>query len=101
MVTRDVHWLALKRLMCTAQDHLIFSHIADLCLDDFCNLSDPDVGPTVVVCDVINTPFHFGLCSRKSVLCLFDECPCICNIYVIAGSMCTGVVHMSLQADQG
>ena len=37
--------------MCPAQDDFILSHIADY-IYDFCPLPDPDVGPSVLVCDV-------------------------------------------------
>ena len=39
-----------------------------------CPLPDPDVGLSVLVCDVEHTSFHFGLCGRKFVLCLFGQC---------------------------
>ena len=42
---------------------------------DFCPISDPDVGPSIFLCDVEYTSFHFGLCGRKFVLCLFGQCP--------------------------
>ena len=42
---------------------------------DFCLLPDPDVGPSVLVCDVEHTSFHFGVCGRKFVPCLFGQCP--------------------------
>ena len=63
----------------------------------FCPLPDPDVGLSIFVCDVEHTSFHFGLCGRKFVLCLFGQCPGLCT-------MChswqhTGVVQLSLQAD--
>ena len=35
------------------------------------SLSDPDVYHSVLACDVEHTSFHFGLCGRKFVLCLF------------------------------
>ena len=66
------------------QDHFILSHIADyvdtglyerrplslsliqmLVLRKFC--------PTVLVCDVDYTSFHFGMCGVKFVLCLFGQ----------------------------
>ena len=58
---------------------LHFSHSADH-FYDFCPLPDPDVGLSIFVCDVEHTSFHFGLCGRKFVLCLFGECPCLCTI---------------------
>ena len=63
---------------------LIFSHIADY-VYDVCPPSDPDVGHSVLACDVERTSFHFGMCGRKFVLCLFGvlvSAPC----YVIAGN---------------
>ena len=36
----------------------------------FCPLPNPDVGPSIFVCDVEHTSFHFGLCGRKFVLWL-------------------------------
>ena len=47
---------------------------------DFCPLPDPDVGPSIFVCDVEHTSFQFGLCGRKFVLCLFGQCPGLCPI---------------------
>ena len=41
--------------------------------------------------------FHFSLCGRKFVLCLFGQCPGICTI--CHSWQNTGVVHLSLQAD--
>ena len=32
---------------------------------DLCPLPDPDVGPSIFVCDVEHTSFHFSLCRRK------------------------------------
>ena len=61
---------------------------------DFCPLPDPDVGLSVFVCDVEHTSFHFCLCGRKFVLCLFGQCPCLCTI--CHSWQHTGVVHLSL-----
>ena len=55
------------RLVCPAQGHFIFSHIADYVFD-FCPISDPDVGLSVLVSDVEHTSFHFVLCGA-SLLC--------------------------------
>ena len=41
-----------------------FSHNVDY-IYEFCPLPDPDVGPSIFVCDVEHTSFHFGLCGRK------------------------------------
>ena len=73
-----------------------FSHSVDY-IYDFCPLPDPDVGLSIFVCDVEHTSFHFGLCGRKFVLCLFGQCPGLCTI--CHSWQHTGVVHMSLQAD--
>ena len=62
-----------------------------------CPLPDPDVGPSIFVCDVEHTYFHFGLCGRMFVLCLFGQYSCICTI--CHSWQHTGVVHLSLQAD--
>ena len=51
-----------------------FSHSVDY-IYEFCPLPDPYVGPSIFVCDVEHTSFHFGLCGRKFVLCLFGQCP--------------------------
>ena len=51
-----------------------FSHSVDY-IYEFCPLPNPDVGPSIFVCDVEHTSFHFGLCGRKFVLCLFGQCP--------------------------
>ena len=45
-----------------------FSHSVDY-IYEFCPLPNPDVGPSIFVCDVEHTSFHFGLCGRKFVLC--------------------------------
>ena len=61
---------------------LYFSHIADY-VYDFYPLPDPDVGPSVLVCnvcDVEHTSFHCGLCGRKFVLFLFGESPGLCTM---------------------
>ena len=50
-----------------------FSHSVDY-IYEFCPLPNPDVGPSIFVCDVEHTSFHFGLCGRKFVLCLFGQC---------------------------
>ena len=73
-----------------------FSHSVDY-IYEFCPLPDPDVGPSIFVCDVEHTSFHFGLCGRKFVLCLFGQCPDLCTI--CRNWQHTGVVHLSLQAD--
>ena len=79
VLTRVVHRSSLRRLICPAQDPFHFSHIADY-IYDFCLLPDPDVGLSILVCDVEHTSFHFGLCGRKFVLCLFGQCPGLCTI---------------------
>ena len=74
-----------------------FSYSIDY-IYDFCPLPDPDVGLSIFVCDVEHTSFHFGLCGRKFVLCLFGQCPGLCTI--CHSWPHTGVVHLSLhQAD--
>ena len=96
VVTREVHRSSLRRLICHVQDDLIFSHSADY-IYDLCPLPDPDVGLSIFVCDVEHTSFHFGLCGRKFVLCLFGQCPGLSTI--CHNWQRTGVVHFSLQAD--
>ena len=73
-----------------------FSHSVDY-IYEFCPLPNPDVGPSIFVCDVEHTSFHFGLCGRKFVLCLFGQCQGLCTIR--HSWQHTGVVHLSLQAD--
>ena len=73
-----------------------FSHSVDY-IYEFCPLPNPDVGPSIFVCDVEHTSFHFGLCGRKFVLCLFGQCPRLCTI--CHSWQHTGVVRLSLQAD--
>ena len=93
---RVVHRLSLRRLICPAQDHFIFSHSVHY-IYDVCPLPDPDVGPSIFVCDVEHTSFQFGLCGRKFVMCLFGQYPGLCTI--CDSCQRTGSVHMSLQAD--
>ena len=65
-----------------------FSHIADY----ICRLPDPDVGLSILICDVEHTSFRFGLCGRKFVLCLFGQCPGLCTMSYLAAHMsCTHV----------
>ena len=78
VVTRELHRLSLGRLICPAQDHFIFLTV--YIISDFCPFPDPDVGPSIFVCDVEHTSFHFGLCGRKFVLCLFGQCPGLSTI---------------------
>ena len=73
-----------------------FYHSVDY-IYEFCPLPNPDVGPSIFVCDVELTSFYFGLCGRKFVLCLFGQCPGLCTI--CHSWQHTGVVHLSLQAD--
>ena len=61
-----------------------FSHSVDY-IYEFCPLPNPDAGPSIFVCDVEHTSFHFGLCGRKFVLCLFGHVH-VSAPYVIAGS---------------
>ena len=73
-----------------------FSHSVHY-IYDFYPLPDPDVGPSIFVCDVEPTSFHFGLCAAS----LFYAC--LVSVQVSA-PLChswqhTGVVHLSLQAD--
>ena len=70
-----------------------FSHSVDY-IYECCPLPNPDVGPSIFVCDVEHTYFHFGLCGRKFVLCLFGQCPCLCTI--CHSWQHTGVVHFCL-----
>ena len=43
-----------------------FSHSVDY-IYEFCPLPNPDVGPSIFVCDVEHTSFHFGLCGNVYV----------------------------------
>ena len=56
-----------------------FSHSVDY-VYELCPLPDPDVGHSIFVCDVEHISFHFGLCGRKFVPCLFGQCPGLCTI---------------------
>ena len=63
---------------------------------DVCPLSDPDVDPSVLVCDVKHTSFHSGLAAAS----LFSACLTsarFCNIW--HSWQHSGVVHLSLRAD--
>ena len=62
-----------------------FSHSVDY-IYEFCLLPDPDVGPSIFVCDVEHTSFHL-VCAAASLFCA-----CLVSVhvsapyYVIAGS---------------
>ena len=49
-----------------------FSHIADY-IYDFCPLPDPDVGLSILVCDVEHTSYHFGLCRGKTDIQIYRQ----------------------------
>ena len=72
---------SLRRLMCPARDHFIFLTL--LIISYFCPLPDPDVGLSILVCGIEHTSFHFGLCSRKFVLCLFGQCQMLQEVQII------------------
>ena len=52
VVTRDVHQSSLRRLICPAQDHFIFLTVLIISMSS-CPLPDPDVGLSILVCDVL------------------------------------------------
>ena len=41
------------------QEHFIFLTLLIMSMNDFCPLPVPDIGPSVFVCDVEHTSFHF------------------------------------------
>ena len=49
-------------VLCLGPPHL--SHIADY-IYELCPLSDQDVGPSVLICDVEHTHFHLCLCVHQ------------------------------------
>ena len=61
-----------------------FSHCVDY-IYEFCPLPDPDVGPSIFVCDVEHTSFHL-VCAAASLFC-----DCLVSVqvsapYIIVGS---------------
>ena len=71
VVTREVHRSSLRRLIYPAQDRLIFLTLQirpPISMTRVFSLPDPDVGISVLVCDVEHTSFQFGMCGRKLVL---------------------------------
>ena len=92
VVTREVHRSTLRRLICPAQDHFICLTVLIISMSFVLSLLSLYVMLSKLLCS-----FHFGLCGRKFVLCLFDQCP---GLYTICHSwQHTGVVHLSLQTD--
>ena len=78
VVTREGHRMSQRRLMCPGP--LCFSYVTDY-VYDCCPLTDPDVGPSVVVCDIE----YFGRFGRKFVLCCLllpndDDDRCLASI---------------------
>ena len=67
--------------MCPARDHFIFLTL--LVISYFCPVPDPDVGLSMLVCDIEHTSFDFGLCGRKFVLCLFGQCQILQEVQII------------------
>ena len=87
VVIREVHRSSLRRLICPAQDHFIFLTVLIISKMTFVlSLTQMLVFLSLYVMLSILLKFHFGLCGRKFVLCLFGQCPGLCTIYVIAGS---------------
>ena len=96
MVIREVHLLTLRQLICPAQDHFIFLTVYIISMTFVLSLTQ-NVGPSTFVCDVEHTSFHFGLCCREFVLCLFGQGLGLCTI--CHSWQHTGVVRLSLQSD--
>ena len=94
-VTREVHRSSLRRLICSAQDYFIFLTVLIISMSFVLSLTQMLVLLSLYV--MLSTSFHFGLCGRKFVLCLFGHCPGLCTI--CHSWQHTGVVHLSLQAD--
>ena len=78
-VTREVHRSSLRRLICPAQDHFIFLTVLIISMTFVFSLTQMLVFLSLHVM-LENSSFHFGLCGRKFVLCLFGQCPCLCTI---------------------
>ena len=81
VVTLEVHLSCLRRLLCPAHDHFIFLTL--LIISYFCHLPDPDVGLSILVCDIEHTSFHFGLCGRKFVQFLFGQCQMLQEVQIM------------------
>ena len=88
VVTREVHRSSLRRLICPTV--LIISMTFVLSLTQMLIFLSLHVMLSIL-------HFHFGVCGRKFVLCLFGQCPGLCTI--CHSWQHTGVVHLSLQAD--
>ena len=80
-----------------SQDHFIFLTLLIISITFVPSLTHNVGLRSILVCDVEHTSFHFGLCGRKFVLCLFDKCPGLCTI--CHSWQHTGDVHLSLQTD--
>ena len=83
VVTREVHRLSLRRLICPAQDNFIFLTVYIISMTFVLSLTQVLVLLSLYVMFSIQgcTSFHFGLCGRKFVLCLFGQCPGLCTYY--------------------
>ena len=79
VVTREVHRSSLRRLICPAQDHFIFLTVLIISMTFVLSLNQMLVFLSLYN-DVEHTSFHFGLCGRKFVLCLFGQRPGLCTI---------------------
>ena len=77
VVTRELHRLSLRRLICPAQDHFIFLTVLIISMTFVLSLTQMLV---FLYDDVEHTSFHCGLCGRKFVLCFFGQCPSLCTI---------------------
>ena len=83
LVIREVHRSSLRRLICPAQDHFIFLTVLIISMTFVLSLTQMLVFLSLYTCDVEHTSFHFCLCGRKFVLCLFGQCPCLCTMFTL------------------
>ena len=81
VVTREVHRSSLRRLMCHAQDRLIFLTL--LIISDFCPLSEPDVG----LC-ILEHTVSILVCAAASLFCA-----CLVSVQVYAPYVLAGSTH--------
>ena len=56
-----------------------------LIISDFCPLPDPDVGISILVCDIEHT--YFGLCGRMFVRCLFGQSQMLQEVQIMEESL--------------
>ena len=96
VVTREVHRLSLRRLICPAKDHLLFLRVYIICMTFVLSLTQMLV--LLSLCVMLSMLLSILVCAAASLFCAcLGQCPGLCPI--CHSRQHSGVVRLSLQAD--